>query len=40
MLTAIVALATGIVVASTVYVAYTCCAYYGTISKVVQTTRF
>ncbi len=36
MFTAILALATGIVVASTVFVAYTCSAYYGTIIKVVE----
>lgn len=38
--TAILALSTGIVVASAAFIAYTCFTYYGEIFKIVEAPRF
>ena len=38
--TAILALSTGIVIASAAYIAYTCSSYYGEIFKIVEASRF
>jgi hypothetical protein len=38
--TAILALGTGIVIASAAFIAYTCNMYYGEIFKIVEASRF